>query len=512
MERKRGIAGTILVAACVAAAAVFWLGLAPRGTCDPGTAEAPAIPYFKLRFKLTTTAQAARLTFGSVANLLSAREYSVTGEAKKRRVSLNQIVTGSLVSGSPTTLTADYAAKPEIADQPLACTFEQLAAGTSTLRVYSVVGASQRLLQTVTKTTPDSASIQLDLSGLDDDDTLTNTAPRIAEQRMLWAFYYPWYNAPWDSSILLDRPSIGYYNSSDQSVITYHVNKAQWAGIDGFLSSWWGPGDQTDSNLGLLLNIAAAKGFKAMINFETLENDKPRSPSTIVTWLTYALSTHGSHPAYMKVGGMPVIVLWASDTIPAATWEQIFENVRARGFDATYIAMTAGDWPTTLSLESANGWHYYNILFVIQAADEVPTILAQAYSRVRRTVRNYPLLMWDGPPRIWAATAQPGYDDHLIPGRANPILDRDNGALYRATFDAAINCNPDWIFLTSWNEWWEHTHIEPSVNHGNKYLQITREYANAWKGSPSEGSGNVQERVTGDEIVNAFRRNNGVLE
>ncbi len=476
MRRGWGIAGAIMATACVAAALA-----ATTLDADLNESDTASTTHCRLRFKLITTAQAARITFSNVSNFLSAREVATEGGLKKQRVSMNQLVAGSLVSGTSVSVTADYASKPQVADSPLSCTFDQLGAGTSTLRVYAVSDSGPRLLQSVTKTTPEPASVSLDLSNLSDDDLTSCNVPRIAEQRMLWAFYYPWYNAPWDSSILLDRPSIGYYNSSSSSVVSYHVNKALWAGIDGFISSWWGPGDQTDSNLRMLLDIASTKGFKAMINFETLENDKPRSASTIVNWLSYALSTHGSHPAYMRVDGKPVIVLWASDTIPAATWQGIFAKVRVRGFDAVYIAMTAGDWPATDSLETADGWHYYNILFVIQAADEVPSILAPSYARVRRTVHNYPLLTPAATPRIWAATAQPGYDDHLIPGRANPVLDRDNGALYRATLDAAINSNPDWIFLTSWNEWWEHTHIEPSVNHGNTYLQITREYAQEWK-------------------------------
>ena len=37
--------------------------------------------------------------------------------------------------------------------------------------------------------------------------------------------------------------------------------------------------------------------------------------------------------------------------------------------------------------------------------------------------------------------------------------------------------NPDWVFITTWNEWWEHTHIEPSEKFGDQYLRITEEYA-----------------------------------
>jgi len=67
------------------------------------------------------------------------------------------------------------------------------------------------------------------------------------------------------------------------------------------------------------------------------------------------------------------------------------------------------------------------------------------------------------------------------PGRVGTFLDRRNGATYRATLDGAAASDPDWILITSWNEWWENTHIEPSVNFGDQYLQITREFAARWK-------------------------------
>jgi len=57
-----------------------------------------------------------------------------------------------------------------------------------------------------------------------------------------------------------------------------------------------------------------------------------------------------------------------------------------------------------------------------------------------------------------------------------------DGEFYRSTFEAALESDPDWIFITSWNEWWEHTYIEPSELYGDQYLRMTREFARQWKG------------------------------
>ena len=97
--------------------------------------------------------------------------------------------------------------------------------------------------------------------------------------------------------------------------------------------------------------------------------------------------------------------------------------------------------------------------------------------------RYFPLLMDDPEPKIFAATVQPGYDDHLLPDRGGgQVQERLEGDFYRSTFEAALASDPDWIFITSWNEWWETTQIEPSESYGDLYLQITREYVDRWKG------------------------------
>ena len=52
---------------------------------------------------------------------------------------------------------------------------------------------------------------------------------------------------------------------------------------------------------------------------------------------------------------------------------------------------------------------------------------------------------------------------------------RDGGAFFRETWSAAMATNPDMIMITSFNEWLEGTHIEPSVTYGDFYLNLTRE-------------------------------------
>jgi len=125
-----------------------------------------------------------------------------------------------------------------------------------------------------------------------------------------------------------------------------------------------------------------------------------------------------------------------------------------------------------------------------------------------RAVRYYHLLADSAAPKIWAPAIQPGYDDLLIPGRTGALRDRKDGAFYRATFDAAVQSEADWLSICTWNEWWEHTYIQGSQLYGDQYLRITRELAEKWKGKTIRRVVNAASYLPGPvapgEIVTLF--------
>ena len=92
--------------------------------------------------------------------------------------------------------------------------------------------------------------------------------------------------------------------------------------------------------------------------------------------------------------------------------------------------------------------------------------------------------------KLWVATANPGWNDTAgynkpqcptyRAGDITPfVVDRRDGARYVETFEAAIASQPDWVLITSFNEWGEGTQVEPSACYGdpNLYLNLTRELA-----------------------------------
>jgi hypothetical protein len=78
--------------------------------------------------------------------------------------------------------------------------------------------------------------------------------------------------------------------------------------------------------------------------------------------------------------------------------------------------------------------------------------------------------------RIYCPMIIPGFDN-VKSSPARVKANRYNGQTYRTLWDEAIKTKPDWILISSWNEWPEDTEIEPSLELGDQYLDITAEYA-----------------------------------
>jgi hypothetical protein len=68
----------------------------------------------------------------------------------------------------------------------------------------------------------------------------------------------------------------------------------------------------------------------------------------------------------------------------------------------------------------------------------------------------------------------PGYDDTRTDRQDAFAVDRQGGKFYRESWSAAAASQPDWIIITSFNEWIEGTMIEPSLSYGDYYLELTR--------------------------------------
>ena len=289
----------------------------------------------------------------------------------------------------------------------------------------------------------------------------TNSSAQTRRAPLVLAFYYNWYDEnTWKTQNVPDMPVLKYL-SRDPINTARQIVEAREAGIDSFIVSWWGPGNPTDTNFKAMLEHARGLYFPVGIDIE-INSPFFRNKSDVINALSYLQSTHMQHPAYLRVDGKPVLFFWREQIYSVDEWVAIRNQLDpqrkqiwiAEGIDETYQRVFDG--------------HH---LYMVAWSKNVTAELNKWPPRIRKF----------GADKIWVATVNPGADNRKTTQPEKVVRDRNNGAFYHEMWQAAFSSSPDWIMITSYNEWAEGTMIEPSVTYGTLYLDITREYAAKFK-------------------------------
>ncbi len=302
--------------------------------------------------------------------------------------------------------------------------------------------------------------------------------PEITRERPVLAFYYPWYSLKdWCTCHMSDLPTVK-YNSSNDATIERQIQWAKVAGITGFISSWWGAGDVTDKNFVKLEAHAATLQRSTGYLFAStlyMESDAPalNSAKKMVSGLRYIQAHYTNNAHFFHWQGKPVLFFWnpLGNGRSINTWAAIRQQVdpghkmiwSAEGVDMNLLSVFDG-----IHLFSAG---YWGILHnTMKQVDQSFRNEINAYNKAHHTQK------------IWAAGVLPGYNDTRVPGRVGSyIVPRNNGATYRTSWNAALGSKPDWITITTFNEWFEGAMIEPGIHYGNLYLVITAQFAHKWQ-------------------------------
>ncbi|HKX24741.1 MAG TPA: hypothetical protein VJP08_00345 [Actinomycetota bacterium] len=298
------------------------------------------------------------------------------------------------------------------------------------------------------------------------------------------AFYYPWYQPDdWTGG----KPIASYnqisepYQSSDPAVIDRHVAQAQAAGLDGFLVSWWGRESSYEPNVQALTERIPPDLTFAL--YVELFSEAFRTEADLIEELDYALDTYAGSDRYLRIGGRPALYAFSTHNVLMphggghhpdyeGVWSRVRAALAAEGHDPVLIG--EGRPFATSDFGVFDGMHVYGTTdpATTAALNREMALTSRAWAAVH-----------GGNRRIWAASVLPGYDDRHIPGRKPDHFPRQDGQLYGDQWDAAIASHADQVVVVSFNEWMETTNIEPNLEWGNLYLDLTSSLAGRYRDS-----------------------------
>jgi hypothetical protein len=240
------------------------------------------------------------------------------------------------------------------------------------------------------------------------------------------AFYYPWFPEAWTQKGIYPysnyTPQLGYYSSTDQSILKQHITMMQYGNIQAGIASWWGQGSQTDSKISGLLTAAAGTNFRWALYYENESQGDP-SVSQLQNDLTYIYNHYGQNPSYLKVNGKFVVFAY-SDTADACGMADRWKQANTLG---AYIVLKV--FPGYAKCTSQpDSWHQYS-----------PAV---------------------------AADQQGSYSYSISPGfwlKGNPErLARDLNRWAQNVRDMAAS-GANWQLVTTFSEWGEGTVVEPGT-------------------------------------------------
>ena len=126
------------------------------------------------------------------------------------------------------------------------------------------------------------------------------------------AFYYAWYPENWVPGTHY-TPSLGWYDSGNTSVIKQHVAALQYGRVQAGIYSWWGLGDtgnNATARFPAYLSASVGTGFKWAVYYEPEGYGDP-STAQIESDLRYIQANYVTSPAYLRVGGRPVVFVYS---------------------------------------------------------------------------------------------------------------------------------------------------------------------------------------------------------
>jgi glycoprotein endo-alpha-1,2-mannosidase len=315
-----------------------------------------------------------------------------------------------------------------------------------------------------------------------------------AEKDLVGVYYYPWHgNNNFHGKKYLREflvpaqlPVLGEYNDRSAQVIEQHFEWSEYAGINLWVCSWWGPNRTEDVTLrNHVMPNAKINDLKLALFYEStsrltnssISDDTWNTTENVASDIQHMATYYWNHPNYLKIDGRPVLFIYltramATRGILAETVEIMREQSTLLGFDIYIVGdHVFGNPPSSPGqmglLDAVTNYDVYassggrNVLYSTQAGvDKYYANMAVWKSLAEQVGAKF------------IPAVSPGYNDSGVrpENKHQPLsrklsADDEFGSLFKANLKGALPLtDPDirnLFMINSWNEWHEDTQIEP---------------------------------------------------
>ncbi len=311
-------------------------------------------------------------------------------------------------------------------------------------------------------------------------------------QPLVLAYYYPWYHAgDWSRHEYAGTPKLGTYGTDSPKVSQQHISWCADHGINGLFVSWWGKDHLTEKHLNLgLLKAANVGRTQFALFYESLglldakdgkrdgvcDFSKPEVLNALIDDFQFLATRYFDHPQYLKLLGRPVVGMYVTRTFRNFTKEHLDQVRKAIDSNVYVIAdevfigqqaspETARHRPGIFDAHTA-----YNMFENINVRDDDTALTFQSREA-------FPIFRTWAKETTFIPTIFPSYKDFRghkpLPGTPADfatLLDKAKAIASRPNAST-----PPIILITSFNEWWEGTTIEPAEEYGTEYLNVIQQ-------------------------------------
>ena len=334
-------------------------------------------------------------------------------------------------------------------------------------------------------------------------------------------YYYPWYYYDFHGGQYLREklvpkqiPVLGEYNDRDENVITNHLKWSAYAGVDFWVTSWWGPNSREDETIrNHILKNPNLKNLKIALLYETTGRTIDFSTyANISPDIEYIAENYFQHLNYLRIDGKPVLVVYLTRVLSlkgtlGITIARMRNAAAAKGYQLFIIGDEVWGNPplATSNLTLLDGITNYDVYGNLGASNYANESAVIEYYNKQSTWRNAAQDL----NIAFIPSVTPGFNDRGVRNEHLPLSRRlteesESGSLFwmmlhtqKELVDKRVK---RMIMVTSWNEWHEDTQIEPVAPAPPTTIDVSGDEAFYTNGLSYEGYGMLYLQILRQEL------------